>query len=448
MDSSVLTGTDFQGYSNVFSGAWSRITRAIETAYRHGMGVLIGASVGRMFVRIDDVDVCKDLHAAPGKQNADAHSGTSNEPKFFSDRHCRTHTTQILCSLAVNLAKFANSHSPPLPNVIGIELLNEPRPTSDDELKKWYTATIKELRHIDGNIPIYVGDCWRIDSYAAYMNSLFDSRRVSGLVALDHHLYRCFTDSDIHTSANEHARALRDRMPDVFSRVAEKLGRVHGGLIVGEWSAALNPGSLMGEEDEVKNYVSAQLELYERYCAGWYFWTYKKQQRPDAGWCLIDAVEAEVFPPKVGMTAKKWPCGDERRREDVKEAMGRQAHGGYDGIGERYRWDSLLFSQMGILRIGPSIRVDMNMSDSRLGFLMGGMMPISFSRAAYMVGVYLRLDLGQRGLIKRRVNTVAITGSMSMVFYRGYWQRRETLGKYTVYYDINKRRSAIAVHVG
>jgi len=270
------------------------------------------------------------------------------------------------------------------------------------------------------------------------MNSLFDSRRISGLVALDHHLYRCFTDSDIHTSANEHARALRDRMPDVFSRVAEKLGRVHGGLVVGEWSAALNPGSLMGEEDEVKNYVSAQLELYERYCAGWYFWTYKKEQRPDAGWCLIDAVEAEVFPPKVGMTASKWPCGDERRREDVKEAMGRQAHGGYAGIRDRYRWDSLLFDQMGILRIGPSIRVDMNMSDSRLGFLMGGMMPISFSRAGSMVGACLRLDMEQRGRMKKEALTRETTGSMSMGSCEVYRRRRVTLRKRTVYdYDIN-----------
>ena len=230
----------------------------------------------------------------------------------------------------MNLAKFTNTHSPVLPNVVGIELLNEPRPSSDEELQKWYAATIKELGHIDGsNIPIYVGDCWRLDAYASFMSTLLGSRRVSGLVALDHHLYRCFTDSDIHTSANEHARALQDRMPDVFSRVAEKLGRVHGGLIVGEWSAALNPGSIRGEADEVKNYVSAQLELYERHCAGWWFWTYKKQRRPDAGWCLLDAVEQGVFPPRVGMTATKWPCGDEARREHVKEAEGRLAYGEY-----------------------------------------------------------------------------------------------------------------------
>ena len=46
-DPSVIKGTDFQSYGDVFGGAWSRITRAIETAYRHGIGVLIGACVMR-----------------------------------------------------------------------------------------------------------------------------------------------------------------------------------------------------------------------------------------------------------------------------------------------------------------------------------------------------------------------------------------------------------------
>ncbi|KAF8631479.1 hypothetical protein AX15_002389 [Amanita polypyramis BW_CC] len=307
VDPSVLEHTDFQSYAHVYAGAWSRLTRAIENAHHHGIGVLI------------------DLHAAPGKQNPDSHAGTSNPSKFFADRHYRTHTTRILCTLVANLEKFANSHSPPLPNIIGVELLNEPKPSTNDELTKWYTATIKELRHIDATIPVYIGDCWQPEHYANYIHSLFTSRRIPGLVALDHHLYRCFTESDIRTSANEHAKALREHMPDLFARVAEKLGRVHGGLIIGEWSAALNPGSLRGEEDEVKNYVLAQLELYEKACAGWWFWTYKKEHRPDVGWCLIDAIDAEVFPSKVGMTATRWSSGDEERREHVKDSVLKQA---------------------------------------------------------------------------------------------------------------------------
>ena len=43
VDPSVLSGTDFAGLDDVFAGAWSRITNAIATAYRHGLGVFIGA---------------------------------------------------------------------------------------------------------------------------------------------------------------------------------------------------------------------------------------------------------------------------------------------------------------------------------------------------------------------------------------------------------------------
>ncbi|KAK2462626.1 hypothetical protein APHAL10511_005359 [Amanita phalloides] len=318
VDPSVIVDTDFQSYGQVYAGAWSRITQAIETAHRHGIGVLI------------------DLHAAPGKQNPDAHAGTSEPAKFFAERRHRTHCTRILCSLVANLSKFAISHSPPLPNIVGVELLNEPRPSSDDELMKWYTTTIKELRHIDGSIPIYVGDCWRLDQYANYINSLFASHRVTGLLALDHHLYRCFTDSDTHASASEHALALRERTPGGFSNAAEKLGRAYGGLVVGEWSAALNPRSLRGEENEVKNYVLAQLDLYEKTCAGWWFWTYKKEKRPDRGWCLLDAVNAGVFPRKIGMTATKWVSGDEARRENVREKTGKQAYDNHCGHWSQY----------------------------------------------------------------------------------------------------------------
>ncbi|PFH48234.1 glycoside hydrolase family 5 protein [Amanita thiersii Skay4041] len=307
IDPTILDGTDFQGYDDVFAGAWSRLTRAIEIAYRYGIGVLI------------------DLHAAPGKQNRDSHAGTSNPPQFFEKKHHRSHATQVLYSLVANLVVFAHSHSPPLPNVIGVELLNEPQPASDSSLMEWYTSTLKELRQIDPLLPIYLGDCWRPDQYADYITSV---SQVTGLVVMDHHLYRCFTSSDISTSAAEHSRNLEDpnaHTPQTFQRVSEKLGRANGGLIVGEWSAALNPGSLRGENDEAKKYVIAQLDLYERTCAGWFFWTLKKQSRGDTGWSLIDAVSGGVFPARVGLSVKRRPSGDEERRKRAKTAMLNQA---------------------------------------------------------------------------------------------------------------------------
>ncbi|KAF8638691.1 hypothetical protein AX17_002013 [Amanita inopinata Kibby_2008] len=190
---------------------------------------------------------------------------------------------------------------------------------------EWYQSTLKELRRIDASLPIYMGDCWRPDQYADSIASMHQQKTgKGGLVALDHHLYRCFTSQDISTSASEHARRLTnpsDHTFLTFSRVAEKLGRAYGGLIVGEWSGALNPGSLRGEPEEAKRYVMAQLDLYEKTCAGWFFWTYKKQHRGDSGWCLIDAVQAGVFPSSVGLKVKKSLEGDEERRGQMRQSL-------------------------------------------------------------------------------------------------------------------------------
>lgn len=45
IDPSVLNGTEFADKYEVFAGAWSRITSAIATAHRYGLGVLIGKYV-------------------------------------------------------------------------------------------------------------------------------------------------------------------------------------------------------------------------------------------------------------------------------------------------------------------------------------------------------------------------------------------------------------------
>jgi len=49
------------------------------------------------------------------------------------------------------------------------------------------------------------------------------------------------------------------------------------------------------ETNARKDYIYAQLQLYERHCAGWFFWTYKKEQSGDRGWSLRDAVASGVF---------------------------------------------------------------------------------------------------------------------------------------------------------
>ncbi|KAJ7156885.1 glycoside hydrolase superfamily [Mycena crocata] len=313
-DPSVLSNTDFVDFGDVFSGAWVRVINAIETAHRFGLGVLL------------------DLHAAPGKQNNDAHAGTSNPAAFFSHKRNRTHTIHVLRTLVTLL----NAHAPSLSNVVGIELLNEPHPPADADLQNWYTAAIKELAALDPTLPIYLGDCWKTDQYAEYIKST----KHSSLLVLDHHLYRCFTSSDHQQKAPSHVHALTDEgadTPRMLARVAEKLDSAGAGLVVGEWSGALNPASLTGSPDDAKNYIAAQLQLYEARCSGHFFWTYKKQgAHRDHGWCLRDAVEGGAFPNRVGLLPSGSADSDHERQTSVRDRLKSKAFDEHVGYWSRF----------------------------------------------------------------------------------------------------------------
>ncbi|RPD60333.1 glycoside hydrolase [Lentinus tigrinus ALCF2SS1-7] len=325
-DPSVLRGTDFADLGQIFAGAWSRVTHALATASQHGIGVLF------------------DLHAAPGKQNGDSHSGTSNEPTFFKQQKNMSHTIHCLAALVTHITEFARSREPPLPNLVGIELLNEPQPgPHNDALKKWYMDAFRAIRAIDPDLPLYVSDSWMTDQYAGFI-------KASGIpfVVLDHHLYRCFTSGDISTPAAEHARRLRDphdHTSSMFSRVAKDLESAGGALVVGEWSAALNPGSLHGASDERAEkhaYVQAQLQLYEEHCAGWFFWTYKKEGGIDTGWSFRDAVDAGVFPGHFRRTIQRSPTDSGAEMERARATASAQ-HASYwnqyPGPYEHWRFD-------------------------------------------------------------------------------------------------------------
>ncbi|KAG1903058.1 glycoside hydrolase family 5 protein [Suillus fuscotomentosus] len=271
LDPSILTRTDFDGLQHVFEGAWSRLVAAVVTAQSFGIGVLF------------------DLHAAPGKQNKDSHSGTSSPViSFFNSRFNMQLAIRTLRILVTQLIAL-RAHGPVFDNI-----------------------AIQEIRKIDSGFPIYISDCWMTDQYADFVAHLPSSL---ALTCIDYHLYRCFTSSDISTSAAQHTASLVDRndpFSQMFSRVSEKLAASGSGLIVGEWSGALNPGSLQGTTDEHQeraSYIRAQLDLFELYCAGSFFWTYKKEWPGDQGWSFRDAVENGIFPEVVGMIPVKDHVG-------------------------------------------------------------------------------------------------------------------------------------------
>ena len=221
------------------------------------------------------------------------------------------HTTHVLAVALTHITKFISSFNPPLPNFVGIELLNEPAPGQHTAaLKQWYSDAIRSLHVINTRAPIVIGDSWQTDDYAGYLSHKADSFQHPH-VSLDHHLYRCFTQEDIDVLAYDHAGRLWDHNGNTrqtFARVTDKLEASGCDLIVGEWSGALNPKSLdsLPNHDHARSqFIQAQLDLYEQYCAGNFFWTYKKQWEGDKGWSFRDAVRGDVFPKSIGLRLKR-----------------------------------------------------------------------------------------------------------------------------------------------
>ncbi|GFZ42614.1 hypothetical protein JCM24511_00331 [Saitozyma sp. JCM 24511] len=272
----VLNHTDFEPYRDVFSGAWPRIEKAIQTAASHGLGVLV------------------DLHGAAGGQNTQGHSGTSaGQAKLWSkDAHLKSTSAAL---------RFLASHLHSNLSVVGLQLINEPE--DNRALEGWYKSILSELRSIvPAEFPLYVGDAWNADKFASWVGSRGD------FVVLDTHVYRAFTDGDKRMTGEQHAHKLRTQDTNDFGRQSEA---AKGSLVVCEWSGALDHGIYGNAPDTEKDrqsrmFVAAELEVFEKHMAGWWWWTYKSVNWM-AGWSARNASQAEILPAKLSRSYKGPP---------------------------------------------------------------------------------------------------------------------------------------------
>lgn len=295
----LISGTEYEKYASVYVGAWSRIEKAIQIAAQHGIGVLV------------------DLHGAPGGQNSDDHCGSGGKPELWDGMSSSKNQKKTIAIL-VALAKAVSQYD----NVVGLELLNEPK--NNGRLQGFYEDAIKEIQKAGGpavSLPLYLGDAWDLNHYSNWASS---QANAGTFLVVDHHLYRCFTKEDHSTSASEHARRVHPSgngpTHNMLKGASSKLG---GSLIVGEWSSALNPGSLQGQDQHAaqKEWGQAQLAQFTSSLGGNFYWTLKKEGSQDAGWCLYTAIEQGVIPANVGRIAGNTPPpSDEHAQQAHKQA--------------------------------------------------------------------------------------------------------------------------------
>lgn len=132
-------------------------------AAKHGIGVIV------------------DLHGAPGSQNGQHHSGVSDgQTGLFSSPDNVKKTISLLEYLT---STFVN-----VPNVVGIQLLNEP--LNVPELYNFYNTVLDAVRSLGPEakaFPFYLHDAFNIHQGADYVRS-----RGSEWTVLDRHSCRCF----------------------------------------------------------------------------------------------------------------------------------------------------------------------------------------------------------------------------------------------------------------
>ena len=226
---------------------------AFKTAKEHGLGVLL------------------DLHGVPGSQNGWDHSGRAGPLEWHTSKDNIAHSVRII----ERLAEFCQGYD----NLLGIELLNEPRKEVPLEiLQSYYKEAYQRVRaHIPAErAAVIFHDGFRAKAWGDFMPAP-DWKNVF----LDTHMYQCFSDDDKQRDIQQQVQlAVVQRKTELdFMRQRHR-------CLVGEWSCSLPPKTLrgmtgVGLDAAMRAYGAAQLLSYET-TEGWFFWTYRTEN--SASW--------------------------------------------------------------------------------------------------------------------------------------------------------------------
>lgn len=247
-------GTPFEAWSEVYKNSWKYVRRAIKMAGDHNIGVLL------------------DMHGAYGSQNGQENSGFNGFHVEFSRPENQKRTKEALVWIANNLKDVTN--------LVGIELLNEP--WNESGLGWWFKTTAKAIHDIGGHVkslPIYFSD-------PVVPHNAVESENKPSLTAYDKHRYYTFVNRNAPIS--EILEKVRGSDHD---RLMDLRNSINGRLVIGEWSCALDLGSLSGNTkqhvQQRREFCQSQVDSYRNVSSAMYFWSYKYENcKFWGGWCF------------------------------------------------------------------------------------------------------------------------------------------------------------------
>ncbi|KAG1334546.1 putative glucan 1,3-beta-glucosidase A [Cocos nucifera] len=207
-----------------------------------------------------NVKVIVDLHAAPGSQNGNEHSGTRDGSQEWGKTDANIDQTVAVIDFLT--ARYAQN-----PSLLAIELINEPRApgVTLDSLEKYYQAGYHTVRKYTSGAYVIMSNRLSADS----TELLQFASGFQGSV-IDTHYYNLFSNQFNGWTVQHNIDFINnDRSNDLAT-----ITRSNGPLIfVGEWVAEWEVTG--ATKEDYQRFAQAQLNVYGRATFGWAYWTLK-----------------------------------------------------------------------------------------------------------------------------------------------------------------------------
>ncbi|KIW70449.1 hypothetical protein, variant [Phialophora macrospora] len=290
--------------------------------YIQGAADYLDKAIG--WARQTGLKVWIDLHGAPLSQNGQDNSGQLTSSPGWTSGNSVGATLGVIGQIS---DKYGSSDYADV--VSGIELLNEPRmnalPGGRGATQGYYQSGFDIVRRA-GHAPVVIHDGFAAPSS---WNGFLTGQGIFGAI-VDHHEYQTFTDELVALTPEEHVGY-------VYSNALSWAQGQDKFIVAGEWTAAMTDcapaingygigarydgtystrnadGSFSSStytgscarinfidqwsdynRTTTRNYIRAQLDVFESQVQGWFFWNFKTEAT--AEWDLFRLIDAGVWP--------------------------------------------------------------------------------------------------------------------------------------------------------
>uniref|UniRef100_A0A6V7QWP4 Uncharacterized protein n=1 Tax=Ananas comosus var. bracteatus TaxID=296719 RepID=A0A6V7QWP4_ANACO len=204
--------------------------------------------------------VIVDLHAAPGSQNGNEHSGTRDGSQEWG-------TTDQNIAQTVGVIDFLASRYATRSGLYAIELINEPLApgVTLDSLKKYYQDGYNTVRKYTSDAFVIMSNRLSADPTELLQFASGFSRSV-----IDVHYYNLYSNIFNGMTAQDNIDYVNNQRSADLSTVTESNGPL---VFVGEWTAEWEVNG--ATKEEYQRFAEAQLAVYGRATFGWAYWGLK-----------------------------------------------------------------------------------------------------------------------------------------------------------------------------